>query len=213
MCEHDRCMDTLVFAPYHLIDHTGVALDDLDDLIGHVLIHIIRHRNAQITVLVHLHSHVHCLKQMVAIDTSQDEVAFVQSLGALGASADAHGRERMANAGEEAALLRQCAGVGHHAEGIHLKAVIIMESQRLMLNDALIQLKAALLQTLPASGMAGVQNGHIVLLSHLVDGREQRGKILLRVDVLLAMRRQQLYLPFSSPRRAWISDASIFVRF
>ena len=51
----------LLFSPHHLIDHTGVTLDDLNDLIGHVLIHIIRHRNAQVTVLVHLDCNVHGL--------------------------------------------------------------------------------------------------------------------------------------------------------
>lgn len=66
-----------------------------------------------------------------------------------------------------------------------------MEAQRLMLNDALVELKAALLQTLAAARMAGVEDRHIVLFRHLVDGGEQRGKVLLGVDVLLAVGRQQ----------------------
>ena len=85
----------------------------------------------------------------------------------------------------------QRAGVGHDAEGVHLQAVVVMEAQRLMLNDALVELKAALLQTLAAARMAGVEDRHIVLFRHLVDGGEQRGKVLLGVDVLLAVGRQQ----------------------
>ena len=60
----------------------------------------------------------------------------------------------MADAREEAAFLGQRAGVGHDAEGVPLQAVIVMEAQRLMLNDALVELKAALLQTLAAARMA-----------------------------------------------------------
>ena len=39
--------------------------------------------------------------------------------------------------------------------------------------------------------MAGIQNWHIILLRHLVDGVEQREEVLLRVDVLLAVRRKK----------------------
>ena len=66
-----------------------------------------------------------------------------------------------------------------------------MEAQRLMLNDTLVELKAAMLQTLAAARMAGVEDRHIVLFRHLVDGGEQRGKVLLGVDILLAVGRQQ----------------------
>ena len=47
---------------------------------------------------------VDSLKKAVLIDARDDEAGFVESFGALGAGADADGREGMAHAGEETAL-------------------------------------------------------------------------------------------------------------
>lgn len=180
-----------ILSPHHLADHAGVALDDLYHLVGHVFIHIVRHGNTEITVLVHLNGHIHRLQQMVTVDTGQDEIALVQRLGALCAGADAHGREGVADAGEEAALLRQSAAVGHHTERVHLEAVIVVEAQRFVLDNAPVQREAALLQSLAAAGMAGVEDGYIVLFRHTVDGGEQGGEVLLCVDILLPVGGQQ----------------------
>ena len=128
---------------------------------------------------------------MVTVNASKNEVTLVQCFGALGTGADAHRREGMAHGSKEAALLRQGATIGHNTKSIHLQTVIVVEAQRLVLDDTLVQLEAALLQTLPAAGMAGIQDGQIVLFSHLVDSGEQRGKVLLGVDILLAVGRQQ----------------------
>ena len=65
----------LILPPHHLIDHTRVALDDLHDLIAHVLIHVIRHGNAEIAVSVHLHSHIHRLQQPFLVDAGEDEAS------------------------------------------------------------------------------------------------------------------------------------------
>ncbi len=119
------------------------------------------------------------------IDACQDKAALVQSLGPLRGSADTHRRERVPHAGEEAALLGQSAGIRDHGEGVHLQAVVVVEAQRLMLDHPLVQLEAGLLQTLFAPGMATVQHRHVVLFRHLVDGRKEAYKVLLRVDVLL----------------------------
>ena len=97
----------------------------------------------------------------------------------------------MTNRQIEAAFLGQRAGVGHDAEGVHLQAVVVMEAQRLMLNDALVELKAALLQPLAAARMAGVENRHIVLFRQSVDGGEQAQEVLFGVDVLLPVGGQQ----------------------
>ena len=59
----------LILPPHHLINHTGIALDDLNDLIGDIFVQVIRHRDTKITVLIHLHRHLHRLKQVVAVDT------------------------------------------------------------------------------------------------------------------------------------------------
>lgn len=123
-------MHISVFSPHHLIDHASVALNDFDDLIGHVLIHIIRHRDAQITVLVHLDCHVHGLQQVVAVDAGEDEVTLVQCFWTFGAGADADCRERMAHGSKEAALLRQGTTIRHNTESVHLQTVIVVEAQR-----------------------------------------------------------------------------------
>ena len=119
------------------------------------------------------------------IDACQDETSLVQSLGALGGGADAHRRERVPHAGEEAALLGQSAGIRDHGEGVHLQAVVVVEAQRLMLDHPLVQLETGLLQTFFAAGMAAVQHGHVVLLRHFIDGSKEAYEVLLRVDILL----------------------------
>lgn len=48
---------------------------------------------------------------------------------------------------------------------------------------------------------AEVENRHIVLFGHLVDGGEQRRKVLLRIAVHLTVSEQQDVLAFSRPRR------------
>ena len=118
----------LLFSPHHLVDHTGIALDDLNDLIGNILIHIIRHGNAQIPVLVHLHSHIDRLQQMVTVDASENKVTLVQCFRALGTGADTDCREGMAYGSKEAALLRQSTAIGHDTESVHLQAVVVMEA-------------------------------------------------------------------------------------
>ena len=60
-----------------------------------------------------------------------------------------------------------------------------------MLDDALVELEAACLQAFAAAGVAAVEDGHVVLLGHLVDGVEQAQEVLLSVYVLLAMCAQQ----------------------
>ena len=97
----------------------------------------------------------------------------------------------MADAGEEAALLGQGAAVAHHGKGVHLQAVVVVEAQGLVLDDARVQLEAACLQALAGTRMAAVEDGHVVLLGHLVDGVEERQEVLLGVDVLLAVGAQK----------------------
>lgn len=97
---------TLMFSPNQFINYTRITLDDFDDLIRHILIHIVRHWNTQVIILVHLHSHVNRLQQMVTINTCKDKVALIQCFGSLGRGADAHRREGMSYASEKAAFLR-----------------------------------------------------------------------------------------------------------
>lgn len=75
-----------------------------------------------------------------------------------------------------------------------------MEAQGLVLNHAAVKLEARRLEALARTRVARVQNRHVVLRSHLVDGVEKRQKVLLRVNVLLAMRAQQNVLPLLQPQ-------------
>ena len=153
----------------------------------YVLVHVVGHGDAGQAVLDEAYGHLYALQQALGIDAAQDKAAFVQGFGALGAGADAHGGERVPDAGEEAALLGQGAGVGDHTVGVHLQAVVVVEAQGLVLDDSCIQLESALLKALAAAGVAAVEDGHVVALGHLVDGGEEALEVLLGVNILLAM--------------------------
>lgn len=68
------------------------------------------------TVAVHLHSYVYCLKEGFLVNAGEDEVSFVKRLGALGGCADADGGDRFADADEETALFGKGAGVADYGE-------------------------------------------------------------------------------------------------
>ena len=131
------------------------------------------------------------LQQAPLGDAGQRETGLVQRLGALGGGADAHRRERVADRGEEAGLLGQGAGVGHHGEGVHLQAVVVVEAHWLVHAHARVQLEAGGLQTLAGARVAGVKDRHVVSLGQRVDRGEQAREVGLGVDVLLAVRREE----------------------
>ena len=131
------------------------------------------------------------LEQPLLGDAGQREAGLVQRLGALGGGADANGRERAPNACKEAGLLGQGAGVGNHGEGVHLQAVVVVESHGLVHAHAQVQLEAGGLQALAGARVAGVQDRHVVFLRERVDRREQAREVRLGVDVLLAVGRKQ----------------------
>ena len=131
------------------------------------------------------------LQQALLGDASEREARLVQCLGALGGGADAHRRERTADACEEAGLLGQRAGVGHHREGVHLQAVVVVEAHGLVHAHAWVQLEAGGLQALAGARVAGVQDRHTVFLGQRVDRGEQTREVRLGVDVLLAVGGEQ----------------------
>ena len=131
------------------------------------------------------------LQQAALADAGQREARLVQRLGALGGGADAHRRERMPDAREEAGLLGQGAGVGHHREGVHLQAVVVVEAHGLVHAHARVELEAGGLQALAGARVAGVQDRHVVFLRQRVDGGEQAREVRLGVDVLLAVGGEQ----------------------
>ena len=186
-----RTQAPLELPPDHLVDDAGVGLDDLDDLGRDVLVDVVRDRGAVVAGGIHGDGGLDGLQQGAGVDAGDEEAGLVQRLGPLGRRADADGRERMAHGCEEGALLRQGAGIRHHGKGIHLKAVIVMEPEGLMLDDAAVEFKPGGLQPLARTRVAGIQDRHVILLSHGIDRRKQGNEILLRIDVLLPMGRQQ----------------------
>ena len=131
------------------------------------------------------------LQQAALADAGEREARLVQRLGALGGGADAHRRERVPDAREEAGLLGQGSGVGDHGEGVHLQAVVVVEAHGLVHAHALVELEARGLQALAGTRVAGVQDRHVVLLGQRVDRGEQAREVGLGVDVLLAVGGQQ----------------------
>ena len=131
-----------VFAPDHFVHDTDVALDDADYFCRDILIHVIGNWNTWAVVLYQLYCDVHALQQAFSVDATQDEAAFVEGFGALCAGTDADCWEGMADAGEETAFLWKGAAIADYSKGIHLKAVVVVETKWLVLNDTLIQLEA-----------------------------------------------------------------------
>ena len=101
----------------------------------------------------------------------------------------------MSYAGEERTLLGKGAGIGNDSECVHLKAIVVVESQRLLNLYARIKLEPGSLETMTAAGVAAVENRHVILLGHCVDCIEKAEEVLLRVDVLLAVSTQQDVMP------------------
>lgn len=182
----------LSLPPHHLVHDAGVALDNLDHLGGHGLVGVVGNgRLGQRPLRVELDGGADGLQQSLLGDAGQREAGLVQRLGALGGGADAHRRERAADAREEAGLLGQGAGVRHHREGVHLQAVVVVEAHGLVHAHARVELEAGGLQALAGARVAGVQDRHAVLLGQRVDGGEQASEVLLGVDVLFAVGREQ----------------------
>ena len=92
---------------------------------------------------VEAHGGVDGLKEAFLVDAGEDEAGFVEAFGALGAGADAHGGEGMAHRSEEARLFGQRAAVGDYGRGVHLEAVVVMEAEGLVADNARIELEAA----------------------------------------------------------------------
>lgn len=93
----------------------------------------------------------------------------------------------MTNAGEEAAFLWQCTGVRYNCKSVHLKAIVVVEAERLVLDDALVELESAGSKTVAAARVTAVEDWHVVFLCHRIDGVEETEEVLLSIDILLTM--------------------------
>ena len=92
-------------------------------------------------------------------------------------------------------LLGKGAGIGNDSECVHLKAIVVVESERLLDLYSRIKLEPCSLKAVTAPGMAAVENRHVILFGHCVDRIEKAEEILLRVDVLFAVSAQQDVVP------------------
>ena len=142
-------------------------------------------------ISVHRDGSIDRLQERLFVDARDKEAGLVERFGAFGAGADAHGRERVANTREEGAFFGERAAVAYDGEGVHLQAVVIMEAERFVLNHALVELEAACGKAVTAARVAAVQNRHVVLFGHLVDGGKETVEVLFGVDVFFAMGTQQ----------------------
>lgn len=115
---------------------------DLHDLGADILVHIIGNGDAMLAVTAELDGGVNGLEQGLLVDTGNDEVALVDGFGTLGRGTDADGGEGMADAGEERGFLGKGSAIADDGKGVHLEAVVVVETEGLMLNDARVELEA-----------------------------------------------------------------------
>lgn len=95
-----------------------------------------------LTVTAKLDGGVNGLEQGLLVDTCNNEVTLVDGLWALGRGTDADGGEGVADAGEEGGFLGKGATIADDGEGVHLKAVVVVETEGLVLNDTRVELEA-----------------------------------------------------------------------
>ena len=132
----------LELAPNHLVDNANVALNNLHNLGRNYFVSIVRYWQSVIAIVVHIHCTFDCLEEGLLVDAGDEETTLVKGLRTLGRGADAHCREGMTNASEERRFFGECTRVRDDGIGIHLEAVVVVESERLVLDDTWIELEA-----------------------------------------------------------------------
>lgn len=131
-----------ILPPNHLVDNANVGLNDFHDLGGNIFVCVVWDRCAVVLIVDKFYRGVHALEETFFVDSGEDKAGFVEGFGALGAGADADCRERMTYAGEETGLFWEGAAVGDYREGVHLKAVIVVEAERFVWDYPAVQLEA-----------------------------------------------------------------------
>lgn len=94
-----------------------------------------------LTITAELDGSINGLEQGFLVDTSNDEVALVDGFRTLGRGTDADGGEGMSDTGEERGFLGKCAAITDDGKSVHLKAVVVVEAEGLMLNDTRVKLE------------------------------------------------------------------------
>ena len=163
----------LEFAPDHFVDDADVGLDDFYYFGAYVFVYVVGDGDSVLAVAAEFYGCINCLEERLFVDAGDDEVAFVDGFRALGGGANADGGEWVAHTGEEAAFFGECATIAHHSKGVHLKAVVVVETERIVLNHTFIELEARGCKAIAAAWVAAVEDWHVVFFCHLVDCREQ----------------------------------------
>lgn len=102
-------------------------MDNLDYFVADV-VGVVGHWDAVVAVAGHADSEVYTLQEALLVNAAEDEAGFVEGFGALRAGADAYGGDGFADGGVETALLGEGAAVAHHAKGVHLQTVVVVEA-------------------------------------------------------------------------------------
>jgi hypothetical protein len=131
----------LKLPPYHLIHRSGVALYDTYDFRADILVDIVWNGDSGVAVLNKAYSKIDTLKEAYGINAAENKTALVKRLGTLSARTDAHSREGMPDRGKERTLLRERTTIRYHRKSVHLQTIVVVESQRLMLNHAFVKLE------------------------------------------------------------------------
>lgn len=102
-------------------------MDNLDYFVADV-VGVVGYGDAVVAVAGHADGEVHALQEALLVNAAEDEAGFVEGFGTLCAGADAYGGDGFADGGVETALLGKGAAVAHHAEGVHLQTVVVVEA-------------------------------------------------------------------------------------
>lgn len=102
-------------------------MDNLDYFVADV-VGVVGYGDAVVAVAGHADGKVYTLQEALLINAAEDEAGFVEGFGTLCAGADAYGGDGFADGGVETALLGEGAAVAHHAEGVHLQTVVVVEA-------------------------------------------------------------------------------------
>ena len=159
----------LEFAPDHFVDDADVGLDDFYYFGAYVFVYVVGDGDSVLAVAAEFYGCINCLEERLFVDAGDDEVAFVDGFRALCGGANADGGEWVAHTGEEAAFFGKCAAIAHYCKGVHLKAVVVVESEWLVLNHAFIEFEARGCKAVAAAWVATVEDWHVVFFCHLID--------------------------------------------
>lgn len=102
-------------------------MDNFDYFVADV-VGVVGYGDAVVAVAGHADGEVHALQEALLVNAAEDKAGLVESFGTLCAGADAYGGDGFADGGVEAALLGEGAAVAHHAEGVHLQTVVVVEA-------------------------------------------------------------------------------------